>query len=142
MQRTKTRLSLEENLLIWDAFKAQSSKLVEKRLTELNIISVMVPKNMPISVKKMEKRALGEYFTSCITDEMLRNPGKDVTTIEVDLKLSTLKPRQAKLMNELYEWLATEKGKSVILSGWRSSGNVNVVNNARNGELSSLNPYV
>ena len=117
MQRTKTRLSLAENaktLLIWDAFKAQLSKVVEERLKELNIISVMVPKNMthllqPLdlstngAVKKMEKRAFSEYFTSCITEEMLRDPGKDVTTIEVDLKLSTLKPCHGKLMKELYE---------------------------------------
>ena len=73
---------------------------------------------------------------------MLCNPGKDVTTVEVDLKLSTLTLRHAKLMKELYEWLATDKGKSVILSGWRSSGIVSAVNNARNGELTSLNPYV
>ena len=67
---------------------------------------------------------------------------KDVTTIEVDLKLSTLKPRHAKLMKELYEWLATEKEKSIILSGWRSAGIVDAVKNAQSGEIPSLNPYV
>ena len=51
----------------------------------------------------MEKRAFSVYFTSCIKDEMLRNPGKDVTTIEIDSKLSTLKPRNGKLMKEIYE---------------------------------------
>ena len=75
-------------------------------------------------------------------EEMLRNPKKDVTTIEVDLKLSTLKPRHAKLMKELYEWFATEKEKSIILSGWRSAGIVDAVKNARSGEIPSLNPYV
>ena len=65
----------------------------------------------------MEKRAFSEYFTSYITEEMLRDPGKDVTTIKVDLELSTLKPRHGKLMKELYEWLLSEKGKSIILSG-------------------------
>ena len=105
----------------------------------------MVPKNMthllqPLdlstngAVKKMEKRAFSEYFTSCITEEMLRDPGKDVTTIEVDLKLSTLKPRHGKLMKELYEWLLSEKGRSIILSGWKRK--------ARSGEMSSLDPYL
>ena len=46
---------------------------------------------------------------------MLRNPGKDITTIEFDLKLSTLKPRHGKLMKEVYEWLLTDKGKGIIL---------------------------
>ena len=63
------------------------------------------------AVKKMEKRPFSEYFSSCITEEMLRDPGKDVTTIEADLKLSTLKPRHGKLMKELYEWLLSEKEK-------------------------------
>ena len=110
--------------MIWDAFKAQLSKVLEERLKEVNIISVMVPKNMthllqPLdlstngAVKKMEKRAFSEYFTSCITEELLSDPGKDVTTIEVDLKLSTLKPGHGKLMKELYEWLLSEKGKSI-----------------------------
>ena len=90
----------------------------------------------------MEKRAFSEYFTSCMTDEMLRNPEKDVATIEINLKLSTLKPRHAKLMKEVYEWLGTEKGKSIILSGWRSAGITDAVKNARSGEISSLNPYI
>ena len=47
----------------------------------------------------------------------LLNPGIDVTTIEIDLKLSTLKPRHGKLMKEIYEWLLTYKGKGIILSG-------------------------
>ena len=73
---------------------------------------------------------------------MLRDPGKDVTTIEVDLKLSTLKPRHGKLMKELYEWLSSEKGKSIILSGWKSSGITGTVRKARSGEMSSLDPYL
>ncbi|PFX18016.1 hypothetical protein AWC38_SpisGene17650 [Stylophora pistillata] len=153
IQRTKARLGLDENartVLIWDSFKAQSSKLFEERVKELNIISEMVAKNMthllqPLdlstneAVKNMEKRALSEYFTSCITDKMLRNPGKDVTTIEIDLKLSTLKPRHGKLMKEVYEWLLTDKGKRIILSGWRSAGIMDCVKNARNGQIPSSN---
>ena len=156
IQRIKTKLSLDESsrtVLIWDAFKAQSSKLVEERLKELNVISVMVPKNMthllqPLDhstngvVKNMEKRAFREYFTSCISDEILCNPGKDVTTTEIDLTLSTLKPRHGKLMKEVYEWLLTDEGKGIILSGWRSAGILDCVKNARNGQIPSSNPYV
>ena len=45
------------------------------------------------------------------------NPGKDVTTIEIDLKLSSMKPRHGKLKKEIFEWLLTDKGKGIILSG-------------------------
>lgn len=114
IQRAKAKLSLDENdttVLIWDAFKAQLLQLVEERLKQLHIISIMVPKNMthllqPLdlstngAVKNMEKRTFCEYFTSRIMDEMLRNPWRDVTTIEIELKLSTLKPRHGKLMKK------------------------------------------
>ena len=65
-----------------------------------------------------------------------------VTTIEVDLKLSTLKPHHGKLMKELYERLLSDKGKSIILSGWKSSGITGTVRKARSGEMSSLDPYL
>jgi hypothetical protein len=38
------------------------------------------------SAKKMEKRGFSDHFTSTITEAMLKNPQRDVTTIEVDLK--------------------------------------------------------
>ena len=48
------------------------------------------------SVKKMEKKCFSEYFTNAITKEVLRDPKRDVTTIEVDLRLSTLKSEHVK----------------------------------------------
>ena len=43
-------------------------------------------------------------------------------------------------MKELYEWLLSDKGKSIILSGWKSSGITGTVRKARSGEMSSLDP--
>ena len=43
----KERLGLDisqKSLLVWDAFKAQSTNLVVEKLDELNIECVMVPK--------------------------------------------------------------------------------------------------
>ena len=50
------------------------------------------------SVKKMDKSSFSDYFTSTITETLDKDPQRDVTTIEVDLKLSTLKPIHAKLL--------------------------------------------
>ena len=93
-------------------------------------------------MKKMEKRAFSEHFTTCITNELTKNPQKDVTTIEVDLKLSTLKPKHGKVMCEVYDYLKSEKGKKIILSGWKASGIENAVNESRAGNLPSLDPYL
>ena len=82
---------------------------VEEKLDELIIECVMVPTNMahllqPLdlttngAMKKMEKRAFSEYFTNCIANELIKDPEKGVTTIEVDLKLSTLKPKHGNAM--------------------------------------------
>ena len=111
----------QKALLVWDAFKARSTDKVLSELERLNINVVAVPKNMthllqPLdlttntSVKKMEKRGFSDYFTSTITETLEKDPQRDVTTIEVDLKLSTLKPLHAKPLMIIYEFLQGEKG--------------------------------
>ena len=81
----------------------------------------MVPKNMthllqPLdlttngSLKKFEKREFSEYFTSCIMKALEIEPDRDVASIEVDLRLSTLNPRHANVMMELCKHLLTEAG--------------------------------
>ena len=47
-----------------------------------------------------------------ITKELLKDPGKDVTTIDVDLKLSTLKSKLGKVMCAVYNYLKSAKGKT------------------------------
>ena len=48
------------------------------------------------SFKKYEKRAFSEYLTSCIMKALTNDPDQD------DLRLSTLKPRHAKVMTDMY----------------------------------------
>ena len=82
----------------------------------MNIKDVEVPKNItyllqPLDlttnevVKKMEQRPFNDYFTNCITEALLADPKRNVTTIKVDLKLSTLKPTHAKTVSKVYEHL-------------------------------------
>ena len=113
--REELRLQNDQKaLILWDAFQAQSTDKVTKELERLNIVQVMLPKNMthllqPLglttntSVKKMEKKCFSEYFTNAITKEMLRDPKRDATSTEVDLRLSTLKPEYAKVMRKVYD---------------------------------------
>ena len=139
-------------LILWDAFKAQSTDKVTKDLESLNIVQVMVPKNMthllqPLdlttnaSVKKVEKKCFSEYFTNAITKEILRDPKRDVTTTEVDLRLSILKPEHAKVMRKVYEFLQSEKGCDVIKAGWRAAGITDVLKGARDTGCTSMNPF-
>ena len=90
----------------------------------------------------MEKRDFSDYFTSTITQAMLQDPQRDVTTIEVDLKLSTLKPMHGKLMITVYDSLRQEQGKEIILNGWRAAGITEAIKKARStGFAPSLDPF-
>ena len=74
--------------------------------------------------------------------ELRDNPERDVTTIYIDLKLSTLKPIHGKLMGSIYEHFKSAKGKETIMNGWKAAGISEAVADARNHSIrSSLNPF-
>ena len=87
----------------------------------------MVPRNMthllqPLDLtnvffKKYEKRPFSEYFTFCIMEALKLDPDRGVTSIEIDLPLSTLKSRHPKVMTDLYHRLQSHKGKEIIKAG-------------------------
>ena len=96
------------------------------------------------SFKKYEKRAFSEYFTTCIMEALRNDPYRDVTTIQVDLLLSTLKPRHAKVMTDFYQHLQSEKGKEIIKAGWKAADITDILRDAPagNGNTIGLNPFV
>ena len=65
-------------------------------------------------VKKMEQCELSDYFVDCITEALMSGPKRDVTTIKVDLKFSTLTPIHAKTVAKVYKHLKSDKDKQVI----------------------------
>ena len=155
VKEEKALLQSQKSLLVWDAFKAQSTPMVMDTLTSYGIESVMVPKNMshllqPLdsttnaSFKKYEKRPFSEYFTPCIMEALTNDPDRDVSTIKVDLRLLTLKLRHAKVMTDMYHHLKSEKGKEIIKAGWRTVGITGVLKDAPegNGNTIRLNPFV
>ena len=142
----------QKSLILWDTFKAKSTDKVTNELERLKIVQVMMPKNMTyllqtlhlktnMSLKKMEKKCFSEYFTNAITKEMLPDPKRDVTTIEVDLRLSTLKPEHAKVMKKVYEFLQSKKGCDVIKAGWRAASITGVLKEARDTGCISMKPF-
>ena len=62
----------------------------------------------------MKKILCSGYFSSLITKELQLNPDKDVTTIKVDLKLSTLKPITGKVMTEIYEHFKHDEREIIL----------------------------
>ena len=70
---------------------------------------------------------------------MLIESSRDVTTIKIDLKLSTLKSIYLNILIQIFK---TSNGKSVIISGFQATGITNAVVNARQGNIPSLDPYI
>ena len=50
--------------------------------------------------------------------------GKEIDTVDIPLKLSTLKPLHATWIIELYHRLTSNAGTSVCLKGWQVTGNM------------------
>ena len=156
IEKMKVKLGLpaeQKTLLIWDSFRAQECESVKDRLDELGIVFVLVPKNLThllqpldlttnLKFKEMEKKSFSDYFTECIQKQLMEDPQRDETTIEVDIRLSTLKPRHGKLMGEMYDYFQTKDGKRIIASGWRAAGISKAVNDVRDGYMPSLDPFV
>ena len=124
-----------------------------EKLEANGILVVMVPKNMthllqPLDLttngvfKKQERRAFSDYYTSTIMKELNDNPERDVTTIKVDTKLSTLKPLHIQTLEKIYKFFGTENGRRIIKSGFRAAGVTEAVQNARIGVIPGLDPYV
>ena len=133
--RSELDLPAQKALLIWGVFKAQSMDTVKQRMSTIGVERVQVPKNLtrllhPLvlttngSVKIDGKESFcGYYSSTCISKALIAEPDRDPAySITVDIKLSTLKPRRANVMNKVYQHLKTEKGKSIIKIGFRADG--------------------
>ena len=118
----------------------------------LNVMSVGVPSNIthllqPLDLttnsaaKKIEKGEFSNYFTEASLRRFLKNPDINVTTIKVDLRLKTLNPRQALTTQRVYKFLKSERGKEIILAGWKAAGIMGAVKKGHNGDTPTLNPF-
>ena len=143
----------QKALFIWDAFTDQNAPRVKDRLAEIGILTVVVPKNLTRllqlldvttngTVKKMERKEFSNYFTSVFMREMLADPNRDVTTIKVDMKLSTLKHLHVITLKKICHFFKTVDGQAVIKSSFRATGITGAVREARQGGERSLDPYI
>lgn len=131
---TRKKLNLpptQKAMIIWDAFKAQTTETVLSTLESLNIVCVPVPANMthffqPLDLtvngaaKKMTKKSFVKYYSDTILKQL--ESGKQMEDIEVDLKLTVLKPLHAQWIVDVYNFFSTTSGKEIIGKGWKKAG--------------------
>ena len=102
-------------------FQGKENPRVQDRLAELGVVATIAPKDMthllqPLDVttngniKKIEKKELSNYIISIITNKMLIDLSRDVTTIRIDLKLSTLKSFHLNTPIQIFSYFNTSVG--------------------------------
>ena len=137
-------------MLIMDVFKGQITDPV-KEILKKNIVLQKVPANLtylfqPLAVqggpngyaKKFMKKKFFLWYADQVQHAM--DAGKSVGEIDIDLKLSVLKPLQASRLIELFNHMTLPAGRAVALEGWEVAGITEAVGNGITG-LPSLNPF-
>ena len=122
----------QKALVIWDVFKGQMTDTVKSKLTSLSIELVAVPANMthffqPLdltvngSARKLAKKDFIKYYSSAVQQQ--HESGKSAEDIEVDLRLSIIKPLHAQWLVNIYNYFTTaSSGRDIIFKGWKKAG--------------------
>ena len=132
--RKRAELHLPEKhkaLVVWDVFKGQMTQKIKDRLESLNLELVPVPANMthlfqPLDLtvngcaKKFMRNRFTEYYAGAVREQL--ESGKELEDIDVDFRLSVIKPLHATWLIAMYNYFTTNKGVEVITKGWKKSG--------------------
>lgn len=118
----------QKALIVWDVFKGQTTEAVKNKLDLLSIEQVAVPANMThffqpldLTVNKVAKNFIKKSYYSGVIQQGLQE-GKDLENIEVDLRLSVIKPLHAQWLVNMYNFFSTPNGKETIHKGWKKAG--------------------
>ena len=126
----------QKALIIWDVFKGQITPTVKRELQSLNIELVPVPANMihffqalDLTVNGSAKKFIRRKFVSYYSNEVSQfDSGKELNDVEVDFRLSKIKPLHAQWLIDKYNYFTTEKGSQIIIKGWKKAGIVEIFN--------------
>ena len=112
-------------------FRGQNTAKVLKKLVSLNIAIVSVPANvnhffepLNLTVNGEAKRFNKDKFTTWYLEEVKQQikSGGDSTNIDVDLRLTVLKPLNTVWLVDLYNHLSSLVGVGHIAKGWEKAG--------------------
>ena len=136
-------------LIIFDVFRGQITDKVILRLTRNNIRFVKVPNNMthlfqPLDLtvnghcKKFMKKKFSEWYTQQVDNAL--QAGVKVENINIEFKLSTIKPLHAKWIVDYYNYITSEAGINVIIMGWKLAGIYDAIKTGKSN-LPSIDPF-
>ena len=118
----------QKSLLIYDVFKGQTTKRYTDFLLENDLAHVHFPPNLnhkfqplDINVNGVAKGFLKDQFQKWYTGEIQKqmDNGKSVYEVDVDTRLSRMKPIHARWVISLYDKF--RNSKKVIENGFRAA---------------------
>ena len=156
VQKQRNTLKLDAEypaMLLIDVFKGQMIDPVKEILKRNNTILQKVPANLTYLFKPLDaqggpngyaKRFIKKKFTLSYADQVQRamdgNQFRLMEEIDIELKLSVLKPLHASWLIELFDHMTSLAGKAVSLKGWQVAGITDAVKKGTSG-LPSLDPF-
>ena len=120
----------QKAMLIWDVFKGQYTDKVNHLFENLNIKVVYVPANMThffqpldLTVNGSAKNFMKKKFVTWYAKEVKKQmeAGVSVDSIEVNLKLASLKAIHANWLIELFNFLTPADGRETVINGWKKA---------------------
>ena len=87
-----------------------------------NMTHLFQPLDLTVNkvAKDFMKKKFSEWFSRQISIGL--ENGQELEDIQIDCRLSVLKPMHAKWLISFYDFMSSPEGKVVIASGWRKSG--------------------
>ena len=156
VQKQRNTLKLDAEypaMLLMDVFKGQMTDPVKEISKRNNIILQKVPANLTYLFQPLDvqggpngyaKRFMKKKFTLWYADQVQRamdgNRFKSMEEIDIDLKLSVLKPLPASWLIELFDHMTSPAGKAVSLKGSEVAAITDAVKKGTSG-LPSLDPF-
>ena len=119
--------------------KLKESKIKVTRVP-VNMTNLFQPLDLTVngSAKAFLKKKFTEWYSSSISKQI--EEGKSIGHIDVELKLSFLKPLRAKWINELYDYMTSEEGHQIISNGWKTAFIAEAIEQGTK-DLRSLDPF-
>ena len=148
-QRKELQKPDQAALLILDVFRGQITEDVTSLLQKHNILLVLVPNNMThmfqpldLTVNKHCKTFLKNLFSEWYSRQIenVLPLGKKIEDVNIQFRLTTLKPLQAKWLLEFYNHITSKTGAEIILNGWKAAGIYDVLKMDATA-LPSLDPF-
>ena len=131
INKKRESLSLSKDakaLLIFDAFKGQTTPAINDLLKDNNCTAQHVPNNhtnlfqpLDISVNKSAKSFISDKYQEWYASEVTSQLGKGIDSynVKVDVKLTTLKPIHARWIIDFYKHMQTSGSK--VKAGFRKA---------------------